>query len=59
VTTQEPPLTAAIAAGVPAADILKVYTDRSKEIFTPTGIVADAKRVAEGFMRHPRDRSRK
>src|ERR1035441_4565189 len=46
-------LTAAIAAGIPAADILKVYTDRSKEIFTPTGIIADAKRVAEGFMYDP------
>ena len=46
-------LTAAIAAGIPATDILKVYTDRSKEIFTPTGIIADAKRVAEGFMYDP------
>src|ERR1019366_246482 len=46
-------LTAPIAAGIPAADILKVYTDRSKEIFTPTGIIADAKRVAEGFMTLP------
>ena len=46
-------LTAAIAAGIPATDILKVYTGRSKEIFTPTGIVADAKRVAEGFMYDP------
>src|ERR1039458_515262 len=46
-------LTAAIAAGIPAADILKFYTDRSKEIFTPTGIIADAKRVAEGFMYDP------
>jgi len=46
-------LTAAIAAGIPAADILKIYTDRSKEIFTPTGIIADAKRVAEGFMYNP------
>ena len=46
-------LTAAIAAGIPATDILKVYTGRSKEIFTPTGIIADAKRVAEGFMYDP------
>jgi patatin-like phospholipase/acyl hydrolase len=46
-------LTAAIAAGIPASDILKVYTDRSKEIFTPTGVIADAKRVAEGFMYDP------
>lgn len=46
-------LTAAIAAGVPAADILKVYTERSTEIFTPTGIVAVAKRFAKGFMYNP------
>jgi hypothetical protein len=46
-------LTAAIAAGIPAADILKIYTDRSKEIFTPTGVIADAKRVVEGFMYDP------
>src|SRR5580658_8390363 len=46
-------LTAAVAAGVPAADILKVYTDESKKIFTPTGVVADTKRIAEGFMYNP------
>ncbi|MGA2590788.1 MAG: patatin-like phospholipase family protein [Bryobacteraceae bacterium] len=46
-------LTAAVAAGIPASELLKVYTERSKEIFTPTGIVADAKRVAEGFMYDP------
>jgi hypothetical protein len=46
-------LTAAIAAGIPAADILDVYTGRSKEIFTPTGIIGDAKRIAEGFMYNP------
>jgi uncharacterized protein len=46
-------LAAAICAGVPASDLLKVYTDRSKEIFTPTGAVAAAKRVAVGFMYDP------
>jgi len=46
-------LTAAVAAGIPASALLKVYTERSKEIFTPTGLVADAKRVAEGFMYDP------
>jgi len=46
-------LTAAIAAGVPASDLLKVYTERSKEIFQPTGVVADAKRIAVGFMYDP------
>jgi patatin-like phospholipase/acyl hydrolase len=47
-------LTAGVAAGVPAKDLLKVYTDRAHEIFTPTGIIADAKRVAEGFMYEPK-----
>jgi hypothetical protein len=46
-------LTAAVAAGVPATDALKVYTQRSHEIFTPTGPLATAKRVAEGFMYDP------
>jgi predicted acylesterase/phospholipase RssA len=46
-------LAAAIAAGIPASDLLKVYTDRSQEIFTPTGILADAKRATEGFMYDP------
>ncbi len=46
-------VTAAVAAGVPATDILKVYTDQAKEIFTPTGIIAEAKRVAVGFMYNP------
>ncbi len=46
-------LTAAVAAGVPATDILKVYTDRSKEIFTPTGLFAEGKRAVEGFMYDP------
>ena len=46
-------LTAAIAAGIPAADLLKVYTERSHEIFTPTGAIATAKRVVEGFMYDP------
>ena len=46
-------LTAAVSLGIPAADLLKVYTDRSGEIFTPTGLLADAKRVAEGFMYNP------
>jgi uncharacterized protein len=48
-------ISAAVAAGVPATEILKVYTDRSKEIFTPTGIIADAKRLTEGYMYDPRN----
>jgi patatin-like phospholipase/acyl hydrolase len=46
-------LTAAVAAGIPASEILKIYTDRSHEIFTPAGLVAEAKRAAEGFMYDP------
>jgi patatin-like phospholipase/acyl hydrolase len=46
-------LTAAVAAGLPASDILKVYTDRSHEIFTPTGLIAEAKRAVEGFIYNP------
>jgi len=48
-------LTAAIAAGVPASEILKIYTGRSKEIFTPTGVVADARLCAEGYRFDPRN----
>ena len=46
-------LTAVVAAGIPASQILKVYTDRAQEIFTPGGIVATAKRIAVGFMYNP------
>jgi len=46
-------LTAGVAAGISATDILKVYTDRSKDIFTPTGVVAAAKRAVDGFMYNP------
>lgn len=48
-------LTAAVAAGIPARDILKVYTGRSHEIFSPTGFIADAKRVLKGFMYDPKN----
>src|ERR1035438_2353691 len=43
-------LTAAVAAAIPASQLLTVYTERSKEIFTPTGIAADGKRIIQGFM---------
>jgi len=48
-------LTAAVAAGIPARQLLTVYTDRSKEIFTPTGIAADGKRLIRGFMYDPKN----
>jgi uncharacterized protein len=46
-------LTAAVAAGIPAAQLLTVYTERSKEIFTPAGPLATAKRGLEGYMYDP------
>ena len=46
-------LAAAVTAGVPARELLSVYTNRSKEIFTPTGVLADAKRIADGYMYDP------
>jgi len=46
-------LTAAVAAGIPAAQILTVYTQRSHEIFTPTGIAADGKQIIRGFKYDP------
>ena len=48
-------LAAGVAAGVPASKLLTVYTTESKDVFTPTGLIADAKRVAEGFMYDPRN----
>ena len=47
-------LSAAVAAGIPAADLLKVYTDRSNEIFTPGGAIAAGRRAIEGFMYDPK-----
>ena len=46
-------LTAAVAAGIPAAQLLTVYTGRSKEIFTPAGPVAAARRAVQGYMYNP------
>jgi len=48
-------LAAGIAAGIPASELLSVYTTRSKDVFTPTGVIADAKRVAAGFMYDPKN----
>ena len=47
-------LTAAVAAGIPASEILTVYTDRSREIFRPAGMVAWVKRVVAGFRYNPK-----
>jgi|HubBroStandDraft_4_1064222.scaffolds.fasta_scaffold174381_1 hypothetical protein len=48
-------LTAAIAAGIPAPEILTVYTERTKDIFTPTGLAADGKQIIRGFKYDPRN----
>jgi uncharacterized protein len=48
-------LTAAVAAGIPARQLLTVYTERSQEIFTPRGAAADGKRLIRGFMYDPRN----
>lgn len=46
---------AAVAAGLPASQLLTVYTQRSQEIFRPTGIAADGKRIIHGFMYDPQN----
>jgi uncharacterized protein len=46
-------LAAGIAAGVPASQLLTVYTTQSAKVFTPTGLLADAKQIAEGFIYDP------
>jgi patatin-like phospholipase/acyl hydrolase len=48
-------LTAAVAAGIPASQLLTVYTARSKEIFTPAGIAAKSKRMIRGYMYDPQN----
>jgi patatin-like phospholipase/acyl hydrolase len=46
-------IAAAAAAGIPATQILQIYTARSGEIFTPAKIVADARRLIDGYMYNP------
>jgi patatin-like phospholipase/acyl hydrolase len=46
-------LAAGVAAGIPASQMLTVYSTQSKQIFTPTGAIADIKRVADGYMYDP------
>src|SRR5215467_4774625 len=38
-------IAAGVAAGVPAARMLEIYTERADEIFTPPVLIADAKRL--------------
>jgi len=46
-------IAAAVAVGLPATQILKVYTDRSKEIFTPGPPFSSMKRLIKGYMYDP------
>jgi len=48
-------LAAAVAAGVPASQLPTVYTPRSQERFTPTGIAADGKHIIHGFRYDPQN----
>jgi uncharacterized protein len=47
-------LAAGVAAGIPAVELLAVYTTRSMEVFTPAGAIAEARRIAERFMYDPK-----
>ena len=47
-------LAASVAAGIPARELLTIYTTRSKEVFRPTGLISDAKRIATGYMYDPK-----
>ncbi|HUB77291.1 MAG TPA: patatin-like phospholipase family protein [Bryobacteraceae bacterium] len=51
-------LAAGVAAGIPAGQLLDVYTTQSREIFTPTGAIADIKRAAEGYIYDPKSLER-
>ncbi|HEY7390276.1 MAG TPA: patatin-like phospholipase family protein [Bryobacteraceae bacterium] len=46
-------IAAALAAGLPATRILDIYTQRAHEIFTPPKILADPKRLVDGYMYDP------
>jgi uncharacterized protein len=46
-------IAAALAAGLPATQIMNIYTQRAGEIFTPPKILADPKRLVAGYMYDP------
>src|SRR5579883_398279 len=46
-------IAAALAAGLPATQILDIYTQRAHEIFTPGKVLADPKRLVDGYMYDP------
>jgi uncharacterized protein len=41
-------LAGAVAAGIPASVMVELYTQRTKEVFVPAGILSDAEMVARG-----------
>jgi len=43
-------IAAGVAAAIPATRILEIYTQRAGEIVTPPKLVADAKRLIDGYM---------
>jgi hypothetical protein len=43
-------IAAAVAAGVPATQILNIYKQRSNEIFSPSKLIASPKRLLLGYM---------
>jgi uncharacterized protein len=48
-------IAAALAAGLPATQILDIYVKRSSEIFSPPKVVADPKRLIDGYMYDPKN----
>jgi uncharacterized protein len=46
-------ISAALAAGLPATQVLDIYVKRSNEIFTPPKIIADPERLIKGYMYDP------
>ncbi len=46
-------IAAALAAGLPATQILDIYVKRSSEIFSPPKVLADPKRLVDGQRRRP------
>jgi uncharacterized protein len=46
-------IAAALAAGLPATQVLDIYTQRANEIFTPPKVLADPKRLVDGYMYDP------
>jgi hypothetical protein len=46
-------ISASLAAGISASRILDLYTQGSGEIFTPPQLIAEAKRLVEGYMYDP------